>query len=256
MFIDTHAHLYLSQFKEDIDAVIQRAEHNNVKKVFLPNIDSSTISDMLQLASDFPDICFPMIGLHPCSVKKDYKEELSIVKEMLEKERFYGIGETGIDLYWDKTYVEEQKDAFSIQIELAKKYRLPVIIHSRDSLDQTIALVDQNNDDSLTGIFHCFNGTIDQYEHIKSLGFYVGLGGVITFKNANLDDLIEHVDLVNCVLETDAPYLSPVPFRGKRNESAYIPYVAEKIAQVKGISIDAVREITTDAAKKVYLLES
>jgi TatD DNase family protein len=255
MYIDTHAHLYLEQFKEDIDEVIQRARDNRVEKIFLPNIDIESITFLKALTNQYPDTCYPLMGLHPCSVKGDYKEVLAEMHKLLVHEKYYGIGETGIDLYWDISFKKEQVGAFEIQIQWAKENALPVIIHSRESLDLTIEIIGRNVDADLTGIFHCFNGTIAQYEKISELGFFVGLGGVITYKNANLDEMLSAINLQNVVLETDAPYLSPAPFRGKRNESAYIPFVAQKIATVKGLSVEEIMELTTEAAKKIYKLE-
>jgi len=252
MYIDTHAHLYLEQFESDRNTIIERAISKNVKKIFLPNIDSSTTESMLNLVASFPDICFPMMGLHPCSVKENYQKELSHVKEELKRQKYYGIGETGIDLYWDKTFKNNQINSFLEQIELAYEYSLPIIIHSRDSLDLTIELISENQRGSLRGIFHCFNGNIEQCKKILDANFMMGLGGVITFKNAKLDDMIKYLPTENILLETDAPYLSPVPYRGKRNESSYIPLVAQKISEVKGISVNEIEEITSQNAAKLF----
>jgi len=256
MFIDTHAHLYLEQFKQDIDSVIESAVQGNVQKIFLPNIDHSTTNDMLSLCQKHPAICYPMIGLHPCSVQKEYKAELDHIDKQLELNEFYGIGETGIDLYWDKSFKEEQIICFEYQIELAKKWDLPVIIHSRDSLDLTIELISKHQDGKLKGIFHCFNGTIDQCKQICDVNFLMGLGGVITYKNAKLDDMVKFMPIGNMVLETDSPYLSPVPYRGKRNESSYIPIIAGKIAEFRDQNLSEILEHTTINARHLFGIET
>ncbi len=255
MFVDTHAHLYLKQFDSDIDSVIDHALNMNVKKIFLPNIDSSTTDAMMQLSEKFPDVCFPMIGLHPCSVKEDLSEQLDHINLMLSKAKYYGIGETGIDLYWDKSTYKQQIESFEVQVELAKKHDLPVIIHSRDALDETIEVISRNQDGSLKGIFHCFNGTVDQCRRVAELNFMMGLGGVITYKNAKLDDMVRYMPEEFMVLETDAPYLSPVPHRGKRNESSYIPLVASKVSEIRGESLKSIMNYTTNNAKKLFALE-
>ncbi|NNE27383.1 MAG: TatD family hydrolase [Saprospiraceae bacterium] len=252
MLIDTHAHLYLDAFDDDIDEIIQRSKDNNVKMIFLPNIDSGTTEAMNILADRFPGFCLPMIGLHPCSVKEDFKAELDHLVDELKQGKYYGVGETGIDLYWDVSFKEQQIEAFEFQIALAKEHGLPVIIHSRDSLDLTIEIIEKHHSPELKGIFHCFNGSVDQARRIQNINFMMGLGGVITFKNAKMDDVLSFMDSNNIVLETDAPYLSPVPYRGKRNESSYIPYVAEKLAEVKSISIQEVETFTTQNAKSLF----
>lgn len=256
MFIDTHAHLYLPQFEEDINEVMLNAKDKHVHKIFLPNIDSSSIKSLHHLCKQYPDQCYPLMGLHPCSVKENYKEEIAIIKDHLSHHKYYGIGETGIDLYWDKTFVKEQLDAFEEQIKLALEYDLPIIIHSRDSLDLTIETIEKNYEDSLTGVFHCFNGNEKQAQRIIDLGFYMGLGGVITFKNSGMQDLLEKINLDCVVLETDAPYLSPVPYRGKRNESSYIPLIAERLANLRGCSIKSIQEQTTKNALALYKIEN
>jgi len=255
MYIDTHAHLYLDKFKEDIDEVINRALDLDIRKIYLPNIDSSTTEDMNQLSKKFPEVCFPMIGLHPCSVKENYKEELEHIDEELQGKIYYGIGETGIDLYWDKTFKAEQIKAFEYQIDLARSSNLPIIIHSRESLDLTIDIITQNQDGKLRGIFHCFNGTIEQTRKISDINFLMGLGGVITYKNAKLDGMLEYVSMDRVVLETDSPYLSPVPFRGKRNESSYLRKVAEKLSTVKGYDLEIIKEKTTHNADALFRIQ-
>lgn len=254
-FIDTHAHLYLDKFEADIDQVISNAIESGVTKMYLPNIDSSTIESMNNLVTKFPENCYPMIGLHPSDVKENYKEELAIVKEEAEKGKYIAIGEIGIDLYWDKTFIKQQQDAFAFQIELAKAHGLPIAIHARDSFDEIFEVLDQHNDDSLTGVLHCFTGNLAQAQRIIDYGgFKLGIGGVATFKNGGLDKVIPHIDLAHFVLETDAPFLAPTPYRGKRNESQYIPIVADKIAQMKGIKIELVAEATTQNALELFPL--
>ncbi len=252
MFVDTHAHLYLEQFDEDRDEMLQRARENGIEKFYLPNVDSSTIDDMLEMEKKYPEECFAMMGLHPCSVKENYKEELAIVENWLKKRPFVAVGEIGTDLYWDKTYIEEQKDAFRIQANWAKDLGIPIVIHCRDSMDLTIDLVQQEQDGRLSGIFHCFGGSLEQAQKIIDLGFYLGIGGVLTFKKSGLDQTIKDIALNHLVLETDSPYLAPTPFRGKRNESAYIRQIAEKMASVKETTIDEIESKTTKNAAKVF----
>lgn len=250
---DTHTHLYSEKFNADREAIIQESFRNDVERLFLPNIDKDSVNGMMELVNDYPKNCFPMIGLHPCSVKENWKEELAYYESLLKKHTFYAIGEIGIDLYWDKTFVEEQKDAFRYQINLAKKLELPIVIHARESFEEIFKIVDELNDDSLTGIFHCFTGNIEQANHIIQYGgFKMGLGGVLTFKNAGLDKTIEQVDIEHLVLETDAPYLAPHPYRGKRNESSYIKVIAHKLADIKGVSIEEVARITTENSKEIF----
>ncbi len=245
---DTHTHLYLKEFNDDREQVIKNAFKNRVKYMLLPNIDSSTVEDMLNLCKIYPEHCFPMIGLHPTSVKKNYIQELQKIEKYFLTQKFYAIGEIGIDLYWDKTFKKEQEYVFRYQIELAKKYNLPVVIHSRNSFDEIINIIKEEKKPTLNGVFHCFTGTIKQAEMIINLGFKLGIGGVITFKNSKLDKVIQKIDIKHIVLETDSPYLTPVPFRGKRNESAYLYYIADKIAEIKNITIEEVAEITTNNA--------
>lgn len=251
--VDTHAHLYAEQFDEDRAAMIQRALDKGVQKIFLPNIDEESIEGMLELEASYPEHCFAMMGLHPCSVNADYKRVLDVVRTWLDKRPFVGVGEIGLDYYWSKEFVEAQKDAFRIQCRWAMELDLPIVIHARDSLDDLISIVaEEKTDERLRGIFHCFGGTKDQALKIVDLGFKMGLGGVLTFKKANLGAVIEDIPLTHFVLETDAPYLSPVPFRGKRNESAYIRYVAEKLANVKGMKVEDVARITSENALEVF----
>ncbi|HEY6162122.1 MAG TPA: TatD family hydrolase [Bacteroidia bacterium] len=255
VFIDTHTHLYSEQFNSDRQAMIQRALDAGVDRLFLPNIDSGSIPSLFALCKQFPGHCFPMMGLHPCSVNNKYNDELKVVEHWLEKMRFYAIGEIGIDLYWDKTFVNQQKDAFAHQIDLAKRYDLPIVIHTRNSFSETYEIVAGMNDRRLKGIFHCFTGTVDDAKRIIALGgFKMGIGGVLTFKNSGLDKVLEEVDLKYLVLETDSPYLAPVPYRGKRNESAYIPLIAEKLAMIKGTTVEEVARITTQNALEIFEL--
>jgi len=252
MLTDTHAHLYAKQFDNDREEMLQHANKQGITRFYLPNIDRASIDGMLQLEAAHPDQCFAMMGIHPCSIKADYKDELAVAEDWLGKRSFCAVGEIGIDLYWDKTFLEEQKKAFIVQLNWAKELRVPIVIHARDSLDMLIDLVKQEKDEHLQGIFHCFGGTLKQAQAIMDLEFYMGLGGVLTFKKANLGAVIKDVPMNYLVLETDAPYLAPVPHRGKRNESAYIRIVAEKLAEVKDISLEEVAEITTKNALKIF----
>ena len=252
--IDTHAHLYLKQFNVDIDQVIQRANENGVKKFIFPAIDSSHFNDMQSLKNKYPDDIHLMSGLHPTSVKENYKEELEFVLESINKYHFVAIGEIGIDLYWDKTYLKQQQEAFRVQIKLAVEHNLPIVIHCRDAFDEIFEILDKENCEKLRGIFHCFTGTYDQAEKVISLGFLLGIGGVVTFKNGGIDKFLDQIDLKYIVLETDSPYLAPVPYRGKRNESSYIIHVLEKLSEIYGISKEKIAEITSKNAEKVFRL--
>jgi TatD DNase family protein len=252
MLTDTHCHLYLEEFNTDRQKVIEKALIAHVDHFYLPAIDSSVIDAMLKMEKDFPGKCFAMMGLHPCSVKQNYKDELLIAEQWLSKRKFIAIGETGLDFYWDKTFIPQQYAAFKQQIEWAKQYKIPVVMHSRQSTQECIDVIKEMKDDSLTGVFHCFGGSLQEAEQIMDLGFYMGIGGVITYKNAGLAAVIEQLPLTNIVLETDAPYLTPVPFRGKRNESTYLTYIADKIAAVKKMSMEEVAAITTLNAKKLF----
>jgi TatD DNase family protein len=254
-FFDTHTHLYLEEFSDDRAQVIQNALENGVEKFFLPNIDSSSAEALLKMEKDFPGKCYPMMGLHPCSVKTDYKKELEFVENELTKRKYFAIGEIGIDLYWDKTFVKEQEEAFRYQIKLAKQHKLPIVIHLRNAFEETFEIVQQENDSDLKGIFHCFTGTIQEAEKIISLGgFKLGIGGVVTFKNSGLDAVLKAINIEHLVLETDAPYLAPVPFRGKRNESAYIKVIAEKLAEIYELPLSKIAEITTASAREIFTL--
>jgi len=236
----------------DRDQVIANAKNAGVEKVLLPNVDSHTILPLLELSSKYPDFCLPMIGLHPTSVNENFEQELEMVESWLKKQKFYAIGEIGIDLYWDKTFLKQQEEVFKYQIKLAKKYDLPIIIHARDSFDEIFNIVEREIDSSLKGIFHAFTGNLEQAKQIIDWGFFIGIGGIVTFKNSHLRDVIKKIDINHLVLETDSPYLAPVPYRGKRNESAYIQIIAQKIAEIKEISLDEVAQITTSNAKKRF----
>lgn len=252
MLIDTHSHIYSEDFNDDIDEVLQNAYKNDVRKIVLPNIDSGTIKRLLDLSNSYPHICYPLMGLHPTSVSHDYKEELSVVEYWLDKQKFYGIGEIGIDLYWDRTYIEEQKEAFRYQIKLAKSRKLPIVIHVRESFNEVYEIVNEEQDGNLKGIFHCFSGDETEARKIVDLGFLLGIGGVVTYKNSNLTEVLKNVDLANLVLETDAPYLAPDPKRGKRNESSYLVYVAQKVAEIYQISFNEIAEISTSNSRKLF----
>lgn len=250
--IDTHSHIYLPEFATDRDSIIERAEKEGVTRILMPAIDSSTHDSMLETEKTFPGICASMMGLHPCSVKQDYREELRNARERLEKGRFVAVGEIGLDLYWDKTFTEQQYAAFHEQIEWALHFDLPIVIHSREAMNECIAVVAEHQKGKLKGVFHCFTGDLPQAQKLVDLGFYLGIGGVLTFKNAGLDKVMEQVSIDHVVLETDAPYLAPVPFRGKRNEPAFLKYVVEKLAGLKSIPKEEVARITTDNAEKLF----
>lgn len=250
--IDTHAHLYLKQFKQDTDEVIQQAKANGVESVFLPNIDMQSIEPMLALSKKYPAYCYALLGLHPCSVKEDFEQVLEKMKPMFQKNNFYGVGETGLDYHWDVTYKDQQKEALKIQVEWANELKLPIILHTRKSFEDTYEIIAKNKTDDLTGIFHCFGGSASDAQKVIDIGFYIGIGGVVTYKNSGLEETLKHVSLDKILIETDSPYLSPVPKRGKRNEPAYTKWVVEKIADIKNISVEEVELETTLAAKKLY----
>jgi TatD DNase family protein len=250
---DTHTHLYSKEFDADRTALIEKAISIGVKRFFLPNVDTESIPGLFQVEKQFPENCFPMMGLHPCSVNQTYQQELRVVEYWLNKRKFFAIGEIGIDLYWDKTFFEQQQDAFRTQINLAKKYNLPYVIHSRSSFNETMEIVNEFKNDNLKAIFHCFSGNVEQAEQVVSLGnFKLGIGGVVTFKNSGLDKVVEAIDLKHLVLETDAPYLAPMPYRGKRNDPNYLVFIAQKIAEIKNISLEEVAAITTQNSVEVF----
>jgi len=256
IFIDTHTHLYLNEFSDDLNQVVEKAINKGVKYMLLPNIDSTSIEKMLKLCQTFPDNCFPMIGLHPTSVKSNFENELKIVENYLAKSNFYAIGEIGIDLYWDKTFYKEQLEAMRFQIHLAKERNLPIVIHSRNSFDEVFTVLSELKFPEMRGVFHCFSGSVDQAKKvIAELGFKLGIGGVVTFKNSGLDKVIKEIDLKDIILETDSPFLAPMPFRGKRNESAYTIIIAEKIAAIKNIAIEEIANETTNTALELFKLK-
>lgn len=255
MLIDSHAHIYLPDFRNDIDAIIERALAAGVKKILMPNIDSSTIDDMLNLTERYPDICYPMMGLHPGSVKEDFEKELAIIEDWLSKRRFIAVGEIGTDLYWDQTYIEQQKEAMRVQMQWAKKYNLPIVIHNRSSFDLTYELVLKEIEGELKGVFHCFTGELEDAEKIKSIGFHIGIGGVLTFKKSGLDNTMKSLDLDSIILETDSPYLTPTPYRGKRNEPAYIAYTADKLATTQNKNFETIAKITSNNTQKLFKID-
>ena len=252
MIVDTHCHLYLEEFKNDITEVIKRAEQEGVNKFYLPAIDSTEIENIILLEKKFPGKCIAMMGLHPCSIKENYVEELAVVKDWLAKRKFAAVGEIGLDFYWDKTFVLQQYEAFRMQIALSVLYNLPIVIHTRNAMQETIDVVKEYTSVGLKGIFHCFGGTLENANEIINAGFYLGIGGVLTYKKSGLAEVLDKIDLKHIVLETDSPYLTPVPFRGKRNESSYLKYVVEKLAEIKKVSIEEVAAITTANAEKIF----
>jgi len=249
---DTHTHLYTDAFDNDRKAMMQRAIDNNIKRFFIPAIDSTYTKSMLQLETDFPEYVFLMMGLHPTSVKENYKDELLHVEEMLKKRSFYAIGEIGIDLYWDKSTLAIQQEAFRHQIQLAKHYKLPIVIHCREAFDEIFEVLESEKSDDLFGIFHCFTGTLEQAHQAISYHMKLGIGGVVTFKNGKINQFINQIDLKHIVLETDSPYLSPTPYRGKRNESSYIINVLEKLSELYNVSVEKIAEITTQNSKDIF----
>ena len=252
MLTDTHTHLYSNHFNEDLSLVMQRAFDSGVKRLFIPAIDSATTEAMYSLEKQYPDNIFLMMGLHPTSVKLNFEQELEHVKREFSKRHFFAVGEIGIDLYWDKSNLENQKKAFKIQIQLAKKYKLPIVIHCRDAFDEIFKILESENDDDLFGIFHCFTGTEEQANKAISFNMKLGIGGVVTFKNGKIDAFLNKIDIKNIVLETDSPYLSPVPYRGKRNESSYLPLVCKKLAEIYQLSEEEISLITTQNSKDVF----
>jgi TatD DNase family protein len=251
-WIDTHCHLYVAEFDEDRTEMVNRALNSGVQKMMLPNIDTQSIPGMWKLVNAYPGQCFPMIGLHPCSVKENFMEVLDQMETELQSQAYIGVGETGVDLFWDTTFKNQQIEAFERQIGWAKKHHLPVIIHSRESQDLTIEVIERHYDQDLKGIFHCFSGNQEQIDRIEKLGFKVGIGGVVTFKKAGLEEMLSQIPLSMIVLETDSPYLAPVPYRGKRNEPSYLSLIGQKIAEVTGLSLEEVARITSANAEAVY----
>lgn len=253
-WIDTHAHIFVEEFDRDRADMLQRCTESSVKRIFMPNVDHTTIDRMLEVERQYAN-CYPMMGLHPCSVNKDFERELYIVEDWLSRRKFAALGEIGTDLYWDKTFWDQQCEAFRIQVEWAKQFALPIVIHCRESLDETIDLVEGLQDGNLRGVFHCFSGTASQAEKIGNLNFNIGIGGVATFKNSGLDAVLKEIALTNIVLETDSPWLAPVPHRGKRNEPSYIPLVAQKISDITNITVDELQRRTTENALGLFKME-
>ncbi|MBO3115489.1 TatD family hydrolase [Winogradskyella sp. DF17] len=249
---DTHTHLYSEAFDEDRDAMIKRAIDKGIKRFFVPAIDSTYTEGMLQLERDYPEYIYLMMGLHPTHVKTNYKKELSHVEEMLGKHKFYAVGEIGIDLYWDTSTLDYQKEAFKYQIRLAKKHKLPIVIHCRDAFDEIFDVLEEERADDLYGIFHCFTGTIEQAKRAIGFNMKLGIGGVVTFKNGKIDQYVNQIDISHIVLETDSPYLAPRPYRGKRNESAYIYKVLEKLSELYNLSTTEIAQITTKNSKQIF----
>lgn len=254
-FIDTHAHLYVDQFREDIDEVIQEAQNNYVSKVLLPNIDSASTEDLLSLKSKYPKYFEVMMGVHPCSIGEDYRKELKAAEAQFLRQDFVSVGEIGLDYYWETKYKAEQIMAFRNQINWAKDMKLPIAVHCREAFDDILDILDDEQDGRLRGVLHCFTGNVDQAKRLIDNGFLLGIGGVLTYKNSGLDNTMKEIELKNLILETDAPYLSPVPFRGKRNQSAYLIYIAEKLAEVKACSLEDVARLTTTNAKELFALD-
>ncbi|MEI6151780.1 MAG: TatD family hydrolase [Chitinophagia bacterium] len=251
-FIDTHAHLYSSPIKENIEGIMKNAKDNGINTIIMPAIDSTTLEAMLEVEANYPKNCMAMMGLHPCSVKENVKEELALIEAQLQKRKFIAIGEIGLDYYWDKTFATKQMDAFQIQMQWALDTKLPIAIHTRNAMGETIEAVKPFAKKGLRGIFHCFSGSRESAEQIIAMGFHLGLGGVLTYKNAGVAEAIKEIPMEWLVLETDAPYLSPVPYRGKTNEPSYMIQVAMKLAEIKNLPLHEVAEITTNNAMGVF----
>lgn len=253
MFVDTHCHLYLPEFHDDIGEVIDRAEKEGINRFYLPAIDRESEAALMALETRFPGKCFAMMGLHPTSVGADFQRDLHWVRTWLEKRSFAGVGEIGLDFYWDTTFKPQQVSAFEQQIDWALEFGKPVIIHSRNALDECIDIIQKRQNGRLRGIFHCFSGNLQQAQRIIDAGLFLGIGGVLTYKNSGLAEVISQISLAHVVLETDAPYLPPVPYRGRRNESSYIKYVVEKLALIKGVTTEEIGRTTTENAGKVFV---
>jgi TatD DNase family protein len=250
--IDTHCHLYLEEFRDDIEQVIARAREYGVSRFYLPSINSEETANMLFLEAQYPEVCVPMMGLHPCYVKENYKDELAAVEDWLSKRSFVAIGEIGLDFYWDKTFVKEQYESFNHQMQLALDRNLPIVIHTRNAMKETLETVKPFANKGLRGIFHCFSGNAEDAQEVVDMGFYLGIGGVITYKNGGLPEALANISLESMVLETDSPYLSPVPYRGKRNESSYLQYIIQRLAEVKNTTEEEVAALTTANAQKIF----
>jgi TatD DNase family protein len=249
---DTHTHLYYETDLAKRGGLIERCKNNNIQRLFLPNVDAESVPKVFALTAAFPQMCYPMLGLHPCSVKDGWEHELQAIKQAAHRHKIFAVGEIGIDLYWDKTTLPEQTKAFKIQIAWAKTLKLPIVIHCRDAFNEVFEVLEQEQDENLRGIFHCFTGTAEQAAKVIGLGFYLGIGGVVTYKNSGLDKVVEQTNLEHIVLETDSPYLTPVPYRGKPNESSYLIYIAEKVAGLHKVSIETVADITTQNSKLIF----
>ncbi len=254
MFIDTHAHIYSEEFEQDKQAVMAKALEASIQKIYMPNIDHTSIDRMMEMEHQYPAQCIAMMGLHPCYVKKDFEKELYLVEDWLGKRPFAAVGEIGIDLHWDKTTLPKQEEAFKVQIALAQKYKLPIVIHCRNSFRETMDLLKQVKNDSLSGIFHCFSGSAEEAKEVIEIGFYLGIGGVSTFKNGGLDQVLPETGLDRLVLETDCPYLAPVPYRGKRNEPSYIPLIAARVAEITKTTIEEIAAKTSENALKIFAI--
>jgi TatD DNase family protein len=253
VFIDTHTHIYLKDFNGDRKGIIRECIESGVNKLLLPNIDKSSIADVIKICEVYKDICYPMVGLHPCYVKDSYKDDLDFLKPIIKSLKPVAIGEIGIDLYWEKSNLEIQRKAFITQINWAKEFKLPIVIHARDSYNEIFEVLDQLNDENLKGVFHCFSSSLKDAEHILNYGgFKLGIGGVVTFKNSDLDKVVKNIDIKNIVLETDSPYLTPTPFRGTRNKSSYIPIIANKLSDIYEISSEEIGNITSKNAKEIF----
>lgn len=249
---DTHTHLYYETDPEKLSDLMQRSLDNKVSRLFLPNVDSESMALVFGLTEQYPEYCFPMLGLHPCDVKENFKEELDSISKEIARRKIYAIGEIGIDLHWDKTTLSIQQQAFRTQIGWAKHSGLPIVVHCREAFDEIFDILSELKDDKLRGIFHCFSGTLEQAEKVIQLGFYLGIGGVLTYKNSGLDKVVQDISLDHLVLETDSPYLTPVPFRGKPNESSYLIYIAQKLADLKQVSLEEIAEVTTYNSRVVF----
>ena len=253
MYVDSHTHIYLKDFDEDRKGIISECLNNGVNKLLLPNIDKSSIADVIKICEVYKDICYPMVGLHPCYVKDSYEDDLDFLKPIIRSIKPIAVGEIGIDLYWDKSNLEIQRKAFIAQINWAKEFKLPIVIHARDSYNEIFEVLDQVNDENLNGVFHCFSSSLKDADRILNYGgFKLGIGGVVTFKNSGLDKVIKNIDIKNIVLETDSPYLTPTPFRGTRNKSSYIPIIANKLSDIYEISCEEIGNITSKNAKEIF----
>lgn len=250
--VDTHSHIYSPEFDADRPLILERAEKEGVGKILLPAVDAESHEMMLKVENDNPGRCFSMMGVHPCSIKENYRAELKIAREYFDQRKFMAVGEIGLDFYWDKTFTEQQYLAFHEQIEWALHFDIPIVIHSRNATDECIKVVKEHQKGNLKGVFHCFSGNTEQAKQLIELGFFLGIGGVLTFKNSGLDKVMENINLDNVVLETDAPYLAPMPFRGKRNEPSYLKYVVEKLSIIKNTGIEEIALVTSVNAEKLF----